>query len=190
MLWSCCRQVDLKPWQCSPHDMFNVRILVWGFVCGFVWCAWLSGRQSKTNRIPQKKKKEKKKKLNTTAVEVESEVQMRCCNSVGSLLSVLLWCVVSHFKNMNGVTFFFFKWWVHVMYNQIYYIYGMFYRRQNMKSAKHTAQKHRLWKCCCIFRLTFYQCKYHLYIFFCIFFVRCFLNSTLIKKKKKKPPWS
>lgn len=104
MLWSCCRQVDLKPWQCFPHDMFNVRILVWGFVCGFIWCAWLSGRQSKTNRIPQKKNKI----LNTTAVEVEMEVQMRCCNSVGSLLSVLLWCVVSHFKNMNGVTFFFF----------------------------------------------------------------------------------
>lgn len=74
-------------------------------VCGVVWCAWLPGRQSKTNQIPQKKKNNK---ANTTAVEVEVEFQIGCCNSVGSLLSVLLWCVVSHFKNMNGVTCFFF----------------------------------------------------------------------------------
>lgn len=105
MLWSCCRQVDLKPWQCSPHDMFNVRILVWGFVCGFVWCAWLSGRQSKTNRIPQKKNKIKY----STQQLWKWKWKSKC--AVAILLdhfSVLLWCVVSHFKNMNGVTFFFF----------------------------------------------------------------------------------
>lgn len=59
----------------------------------------------------------------------------------------------------------------------------MFYPRENMKSAKHFAPNYK--KCCCIFRFTFYQCKYHLYIFFLYIFCEMFLKFHFNKKKKK-----
>lgn len=190
-VWCCGRVVDRLTSNRGSVPLMTCLTCAYSFEDLFVVSYGVHGFPEdnlKTNRIPQKKKKKKRK--NSTqqlwkwkwkskcAVAILLDHFSVCCYDVSCRIS-RIWLVWLFF-------FFFFKWWVHVMYNQIYYIYGMFYRRQNMKSAKHTAQKHRLWKCCCIFRLTFYQCKYHLYIFFCIFFVRCFLNSTLIKKRKKK----
>lgn len=105
---------------------------------------------------------------------------MHCCNSVTSQCAAMCYCHI--FMNLNCDVS---QQWV-LLCSQIYCLKGMFYQRENIKSAKHFAPNYRLTTeiCCCIFRFTFYQCKYHLYIFFCIFFVRCFLNSTLIKKKK------
>lgn len=63
----------------------------------------------------------------------------------------------------------------------------MFYRRENIKSAKHFAPNYRLTtkNVAAYLDLHFTSVNIICTYSFCIFFVRCFLNSTLIKKKKK-----
>lgn len=64
----------------------------------------------------------------------------------------------------------------------------MFYQRENIKSAKHFAPNYRLTtkNVAAYLDLHFTSVNIICTYSFCIFFVRCFLNSTLIKKKEKK----